>query len=446
MFEIYESMELSQKAAVVPSMAREAAVKLKTGTYITGSFQKFGNNILTYIKLIDTKNDELLWTGSIEGNLERYKYLADSIAARLRDFLEIKVLKQKTSQEFDNVNTGSPEALRKYIEGMELMTKGNYQSAIQSFQEAYENDTTFTLAAFYTAYGYTYSYDFHQGTVWIQKAYRGKERLSTDYQLWLELWKANNSDEILYYNDLLENSDIKSRFFWFDIAYNYNALGKYDKSIRAFEKIEKLSAEWDEDWKFRDYYLYFGTAYHNAGMHEKEAKIYETGLKLYPNYGSFIFNQATCALIARDSVKATELIHKCIKLAKEEGKTSIEIDMISGNLYFQANRFDKAEHHYRKALQLKPHDHSGMWNLINVLLQNDKNIPEGLALVDTALLVYPDDISFIRLKGIGCFKLGRYEEALRFLTIYKDKHEGWDSEFDQYFKKVREVVYSQNNN
>jgi adenylate cyclase len=70
MYEPYESMEQTQNASVLPSLSREAATKLKTGTYITGSFQKFGNNILTYVKLIDTKNDELLWTGSLEGEIE----------------------------------------------------------------------------------------------------------------------------------------------------------------------------------------------------------------------------------------------------------------------------------------------------------------------------------------------------------------------------------------
>ena len=71
MYELYQSMGQTQNASIVPSLSREAAIKLKTGTYITGSFQKFGNSILTYIKLIDTKSDELLWTGSIEGNLDQ---------------------------------------------------------------------------------------------------------------------------------------------------------------------------------------------------------------------------------------------------------------------------------------------------------------------------------------------------------------------------------------
>ena len=144
-------MGQTQNASVAPSLSREAAIKLKTGTYITGSFQKFGNNILTYIKLIDTKSDELLWTGSIEGDLDKYKYLADSLSAQLKDFLEIKAIKQKTSQEYSDVNTNSPEALRKYVEGMQLMINGNFKSAAQSFEESYYIDTTFTLAALYAS-------------------------------------------------------------------------------------------------------------------------------------------------------------------------------------------------------------------------------------------------------------------------------------------------------
>ena len=60
MNELYESLGQIENASVVPSLSREAAIKLNAGTYITGSFQKYGNKILTLAKLIDTKNGELL--------------------------------------------------------------------------------------------------------------------------------------------------------------------------------------------------------------------------------------------------------------------------------------------------------------------------------------------------------------------------------------------------
>ena len=89
MFEVYKSIGQTQNASMAPSLSREAAVKLKAGSYITGNFQKTGNLIRIIAKLIDTSSDELLWTGKVDGDINsNYITLADSLSGQLKDFLK----------------------------------------------------------------------------------------------------------------------------------------------------------------------------------------------------------------------------------------------------------------------------------------------------------------------------------------------------------------------
>jgi tetratricopeptide (TPR) repeat protein len=449
MYELYGSLRQTHSASLAPSLSREAAIKLKTGTYITGSFQKFGNNILTYVKLIDTNSDELLWTGSVEGNLERYKYLADSLSAQLKSFLEMKGIKQKTSKEYGDVSAKSPEALRRYVEGMEMLIKGNFKSATQNFEESFALDTTFTLCALYASIVYSYESDFLSSAKWENIAYRGKKRLPYYYQLWLESCKAcmitKNCDSILYYNDLLAQSDIKSRFFWLDIGYMYLALEQNQKAVKAFEKAETISSEWGGEWKFKKYYYYFGTAYHRAGNHELEARVYLTGLRLFPDDMGIFYQQAVCSLTTGDTLKSAEFINRLIKMAKDQKVTSSDLETGYGDLCAEANLSDRAEEHYRFALKSDPDNYSKINKLALVLIKNDRDVNEAADLTRRSLQIKPGNSNALYVQGMVSFKQGKYREALDILEQACSNHLTYYPELFYDTKKVRAAFAGQRN-
>jgi tetratricopeptide (TPR) repeat protein len=450
MYELYESMGKSQNASIAPSLSREAAIKLKTRTYITGSFQIFGEDILTYVKLVDTKSNELLWTGSIEGNLDKYKYLADSLSDQLKGFLEIKSIKQKSSQEFVDVNTNSPEALRKYVGGMQLMINGNFRLATTYFEESYLLDTSFTLAALYASYSYSYLRDFVPSIKWTKIAYRGKERLSFDYKIWIETWRACNilkdADSAQYYNDLLTQSQIKSRLFWWDLGYNYLVLEQYQKALNAFEKVGIINSEWEEYWKYLEFYTNFGYCCHKCGLHEKEATVYETGLKLFPDNMGIIYCQAICALSANDTLKATGLINKLIKIGNAQKWPASSIELGYGNLYAEAGFLEKAEIHYRNALRLDPNNYSIINTLALFLVNNDRNIYEAEKFANRSLQIKPDNTAALRIYGLVLYKQGKYEESLQILQQAYAKYLVWFGPLFREIKKAKQAVASQKTN
>jgi tetratricopeptide (TPR) repeat protein len=287
MFEVYESIQHGNNASFETSQSNEVAKRLNADSYLTGSFQKIGNKTLIVVKLINTKSSEVFLTRSVEGSVDtEYKSMTDSLSRQIKNFLEIKVLEKNANPEYGEAFTNSAEAYRKYIEGMKSVMNGDFQIAVKPLEEAYRIDSTFTLAAFYLSYAYC-NYDWSQARIWAQKAYTGKEKLTEDYRMWLEFWHAwfntKNPDDVLNYCNSIEKSDIKSRFILFDIGLAFSYLGKFDKSVEMFEKAERLSLEWGEDFRYKDFYSYFASACHSAGMFDKEAKVLENGLKLFPD-------------------------------------------------------------------------------------------------------------------------------------------------------------------
>jgi TolB-like protein len=95
MSEVFESIGQIQTASVLPSLAKEAANRVKAGIYITGNFLGAGSDFSIMVNLVNTKTGEVIWSNKAEGNLETdYRSLLDSLSNLVKDYLEIKVLEQ----------------------------------------------------------------------------------------------------------------------------------------------------------------------------------------------------------------------------------------------------------------------------------------------------------------------------------------------------------------
>ena len=419
MSEAYKSVKLAKSPNFENSQSDQVARMLNADFYLTGSFQRIGNKELIVSNLINTKIGEVLLTRSVEGSLDTgYKVMVDSLARQFKNFLEIKAIEQNLPMEYKELFTNSVEALRKYREGMKSIMNGDYTVAAKTLEEAYRIDTTFAFAAFFCSFAYCYS-DHIKASSWEQKAYLHKEKLTEEYRMWLEFWHGwfatKNISDILNYCSIIEKSDTKSRFILFDIGCAFSSLGQPEKSVKMFEKAEKVSSELGEDWKYRDFYTYFANACHNAGKSEKESKVLEIGLKLFPDNYELIWGQAKLALSKGNSKRAQELINKYEYLCKRSGISESEIVSNMGSLFEEVDSLKRAEQYYRKALALEPDDAMMMNNLAYLLIDEGRNINEGLELIDKALIIRPDNYTMLNTKGWGLYKQGKFKEALQLL-------------------------------
>ena len=453
MFEVIESMDQVFTAGLTPSLAKEVADKVRAGIYITGNCQGRLNQHKIFSNIIDTESGEIIWTGSVEGNLNSPDYLdmANLLCNQIKDFLEIKALKQDVDYDFREAYTESSEAYRYFIEGMNSIFSLNYGSAVESFHKALEIDSTFTFAKFFIAWAYINDPQWQWEYVepWILKAYQGKGKLPFRYQLWMEVYYANyiskSLPDIVKYCELLEESGIQSRLLWFDLGCSYLFLGHLEKAVGAFGKIEQINTQRNDIWKYRPYFTAYGEALHKTGKHEKEAQIYEIGIEVCPEIRGandlLLHNQAVCALSLGDTLLAKKRLLHIKNRITDLGYPEHVIDYFIGYIYENAGMPDEAEEHFYNLYKLAPKgDRIATYTWGRFLILNDLDIEKGIELVDQVLvMVTPDSklhFVYTYMKSFGLFKQNKYNEAKQLLKIAE---EGWVGYYPDLYELQQDI-------
>ena len=83
------------------------------------------------------------------------------------------------------------------------------------------------------------------------------------------------------------------------------------------------------------------------------------------------------------------------------------------------------------------------------LIDKDRNIIEGLELVDDALKQSPDNYNYLHTKGWGLFKQGKYQEAKDILQKSWDLRRGkavYNHEAFLHLEAAKKAVAGQKNN
>jgi Tfp pilus assembly protein PilF len=88
--------------------------------------------------------------------------------------------------------------------------------------------------------------------------------------------------------------------------------------------------------------------------------------------------------------------------------------------YARVGLMNKAEEYYRQALSLEPGSPVRLNDLAYFLIDKERNINQGMELVEKALELRPDYYIYLNTKGWGLYKQGKYKEALE--TLQKS----WD--------------------
>jgi len=135
-------------------------------------------------------------------------------------------------------------------------------------------------------------------------------------------------------------------------------------------------------------------------------------------------------------------------ISVRKGQSWPEADIIASlaAMYSEAGILDEAEKYYRQALSLEPENPSRMNNLARFLIDKDKNLNEGLELVDKALEINPDNYLFLDTKGWGLYKLGKFEEALALIQKSDSLKTVYSHRVFLHLEEAKKAVANQKNN
>ena len=441
MFDILQSTEHTSYASITPSVASEISRKLEANSFILGSIKKSGDIVRINAQLIDSETEEIYKTYQIDGNTEGDIFIiTDSLSKLVKNYLEIEVLRKDLDYDLGEFSsTGSPEAYRLYIRGMNLFFANDLSSAIELFNKALKIDTNLIAARVFLTFSYSGFGMNEKAKLCFQKAYKELENISYDKQLMLKFTKSyldKDPHAGIKYIELLLEDDPQRRTMWYLQGMNYYSIYQYEKAIQCFEKALEIDKKWGVVWKWIPLYTLSGISYHKLGNHDREKEIYKLGLGALPDHPSIIYFQTICALSQGDRTEANDYIAKYKSIGEIKNWGEYRINSSIGTIYKEAKQFSKAVDIFRDLIAKAPQEPWSKWQLGFILIDNEINVDEGMELINQALEIEPDNPAFLWVKGWGCYKQGKFEEAL---DILKESWETRPTYIHDHYLHIQEV-------
>lgn len=418
---LLQNNNITNYASITPSVASKVSQKLDADVFVHGSINQIGTIIRLNAKLVDSKTEEIIKSFQKDGTSENILPIIDSVSVMVRDFLIISELKKGKSPTFElSTSTNSPEAYRYFSLGKEAFFKYDMTGARDLLLQALSIDSGITYAAFLVVFTYGNQGMFDEYKKWKLKLCEKKDHMSplekTDVS---RICSETPYETLKYIKQLLEFDDQNPRF-WYNLGNWYRPMYQFDNAIAAYEKSLEIYDKWDSKPLWILSYTQLGECYHATNQYRKERQLYKKGEKDFPGHEDLLYRQAILALSEGKTKAANDYIEKYKTIRKENSATEYAIAANLGSIYSEAGILNKAEEYYRQALSLEPENPRWQNTLAYFLIDKDRNINEGLQLIDIVLKSQPDNYNYLHTKGWGLYKQGRLKEALE--TLQKS----WD--------------------
>jgi len=436
-----------------PTVARNISHKLDAAVFIQGSINKIGTTIRLNAKLIDAESDEVLKVFQVDGTAGNILEIDDSLSTMVKNFLVISALGKDVTPEIQHLaTTKSPDAYKNFMYGEKAFSKLDYQMAIKFYMQALAIDSNYvnpTMMIFWSYYNLGL---LEEAKKWCLKAYEKKELMSLPQKTYMNAIYAvcyeTPFDVIKYLKQTLEFDD-QFPDIYTDIGTFYNRVYEYDKAIPALEKALEIYDKWGVKPFWSSNYASLGAAYHEIGQYNKEKKLYRKAEEDFPDDLYLLRRQFILASTEGDSALVKSTGEKAISTLRSMSIPEPEILNTVASAYSDANLKEKAEEYYRKALALEPENPAIMADFADFLIDNDRNIDEGLELADAGLRLYPNNYRLLHSKGWGLYKKKKYQEAFDILQkswyIRREKAV-YDHEAFLHLEAAKKAVTAMQNN
>jgi len=465
---LVESQGIVNYASITPAVASKISQKLDASVLIFGNIKQAGNIVRLYTQLIDSKTEEVFKSFQIEGAYkeENIFHLIDSLSVIVKNFLIISELGKRIPAVYKiTTSTNSAEAYRYFIQGRNEFMKLDNFSAINWFSKAIAIDSNFIEAITMTAkaYGNQYLVEtayssayinpdlYKQAKKWCLKAYKKMDQMPVQEEIstkWLfSLYFETPYEGIKYLIQLLKIDDQRVTTHS-NLGNCYFELGQYNMAISEYEKVLEIHNKWGIKPYWILDYISLGEAYYKVGKYKDEEKLYKKAERDFPDAPIICLYQAILSFTIGDTVAANRYVERGISYLKSISMSEASIAAILASGYATAGSMDKAEKCYRQALTLEPEGPVRLNDLAYFLINNDRDVSQGMELVERALKLVPGYYIFLHTKGWGLYKQGKYQKALEMLQNSWDlrrQNAVYDHEAFLHLEAARKAVAGQKN-
>jgi len=407
--------------SISPSLASSISQKLDAAVFVSGNISQAGNTIRLNAQLTDTKTEELQRSFQIDGPPEMILQSIDSLSTLIHNCLLISKLEKEGPDLLPKkqyLPTQSPKAYRYYILGQTAFYKNDFPQAVDYFLQALSIDSSLVSALANISLAYYNMNNYAQGREWCIRSREKYDLMSLKDQI------KNDAMYAIYFKTLYDRIgclrqllalDDQNPMTWFNIGDCYYEMDEDEKAIPEFEKALELFKKWDTKPYWGAFYYELGICYHRTGQYKKEKRLYKKADRDFPGDPGLMDQYAWLDFALGDTVSANRHLEDFISVRKKESWSEAQIESYLAYVYDMAGMPEKTEQCLRKSLSLEPDNPARMSNLANYLIDRDRNIEEGMRLVERALEITPDNYNFLHNKGWGLYKQGRYPEAVEIL-------------------------------
>ena len=368
---------------------REAGKELRVHAVLSAGFIRAGEKLRVTAQLLDVVTGDILWSDRIDAEGSDILMLQDGIAHRILEGLRLE-LTDLEAEKLGKRATDNAEAWEEYLRGRDNFGRFIFRTidvedcdaAIVNFKRAIELDTHFALA--YSGLGACYA----------NRVFKGLGE-PEDYTY----AEAAFSKAFFYDQNVVEARVL--------MVMIYMARGEKKK---ARSEIELLQKQFPNDAA-----LYFVTGVVNRldGKYEESLKAFEKLVRLDPAARAIAaYNSARIYIYKRDFDKALEILDKGAKV--EPNHPMIKI-FRSAVFYYQG-RFDEANDLIASVLKEHP-TMDGIRPLAAEFLAGSGRVDEAKAmLTDDALAISRSDHDMAYWVGSTYAMLGEKDLAFKWLN------------------------------
>lgn len=249
-----------------PERGNEIAENFDAGWYLLSRISRVGENLHLVPRLYKTGGEHIDLDPISLSNELHIQQVADTLGTKILQIILDRP--ENLIRDLATQTTSSPTAFRHFLRGRRLFTKRHYEEAVDAFQQALREDSTFAVAAIQLGWAYhfiTGHSDMEQRRVFFQ-ADRHLDQLPLAKRWFLqaeiESWIKGNPDvaEPLYRKYLIRYpDDVYAHVSFGDFLFHYNpprgrsadeAIKHFNYSFKSVDAVEVLGHLYHrESWK-----------------------------------------------------------------------------------------------------------------------------------------------------------------------------------------------------
>lgn len=295
--------------------------------------------------------------------------------------------------------------------GRAYLDLGRYEEAVQANQDAIRLKRDSALAyhnlgwAYYKLKRYQEALSAYESVIALEPRYWDLHRIYSN--IGLAYIRLERYDEaVKAYERAIEIAPTNP-YGYTGLADTYYFQERYDQALEMYKKGIEIGG-------VDDYMVYgnLGSLYLVLGKAPEAEKAFRDAIRYKPDFAAGYVDLAETLCEQQRIAEAESALKDALRIEPKNAA----YHLLLGAFLDRSKKASEAEAEYRVVLQLQPNKPLALNNLGYLMLERNESPAEALQMIQRAVDAEPGNGSFLDSLGWAYFKMGKLDEAERYLT------------------------------